>query len=204
MRKLFLLVGFLLGGLGSFAQTQKIFFDSDKYILSENEKLKLDNVVTRIKTNFSERKISITGFTDSDADVEYNKELALNRAREVKKYLESKGVDNSVFLFSKGESEIICEKDKSENKSASRRVLINFNYQEKNQVEDIARNKENIFIVSALRDTIITCEKGTKIEISKDIFETPFKTLPIIIKVEEYLDKQDFIFAGLNTMDDQG
>ncbi|HSH65113.1 MAG TPA: OmpA family protein [Bacteroidia bacterium] len=98
------------------------FLPDDFRITLEEEKIKrcLENLtIEEIKT------ILITGFSDSDGSIEYNKNLSLRRAQEVFNFLRSYGIPASKIIV-KGEGELFPQKSNStaEGKKQNRRVEI--------------------------------------------------------------------------------
>ncbi|MFQ5674530.1 MAG: PorV/PorQ family protein [bacterium] len=76
----------------SFVKSSKISFTFDSYELTESTK-ELLNKVCAILKELPEEKFEISGHTDNRGPQQYNMHLSLMRARTVKEYLISKGVD---------------------------------------------------------------------------------------------------------------
>jgi outer membrane protein OmpA-like peptidoglycan-associated protein len=90
--------------------------DADKAILDE-----LAETLTRL--NFIEG--TVTGYTDSEGEEQYNLELSERRAQAVVGYLESKGIASSrMTAIGKGESDPIASNDTPEGRSENRRVVL--------------------------------------------------------------------------------
>ena len=66
-----------------------ILFDFDKYSLTDNDKLFIDNIIANLS---SVNTISIVAYTDPKGSVFYNNNLSIKRANSVKEYLISKGI----------------------------------------------------------------------------------------------------------------
>jgi outer membrane protein OmpA-like peptidoglycan-associated protein len=76
-----------------YSTIKAVFFDFDKYDLHHEFYVDLDNVVSMLIKDPA-KKIQIQGHTDNIGTPEYNKNLSEKRARQVKGYLVSKGIDN--------------------------------------------------------------------------------------------------------------
>lgn len=95
MKKLFLLLLALIPVVNLQAQeTSKsfvVYFNHDSYTLSETAKAMLDSIVPYSK-GLTSAAISVSGYTDDSGTLDYNKDLAANRANAAKDYLEGKGL----------------------------------------------------------------------------------------------------------------
>lgn len=96
-----------------------IVFDFDKATLSERHKKVLDEIKNRIEPN---SQITIEGYTDRIGTPEYNKQLALKRAEEVKKYLNAE--DSKVTVKAIGQDELLYDNDLPQGRNYSRTVLV--------------------------------------------------------------------------------
>ncbi|HRO48328.1 OmpA family protein [Agriterribacter sp.] len=68
-------------------------------------------------------KISIAGFTDNTGSAEYNKQLSLLRAQNIKQYMLDLGVNESQIIISaNGVSYPVADNDRGEGRAANRRV----------------------------------------------------------------------------------
>lgn len=93
-------------------------FDFDKSVIKPDAKVKLDDLVGKIKGVNLEVVIAI-GHTDRIGSVAYNNKLSLRRADSVKAYLISKGVPaNRIYTEGKGKSQPVkdCPKIKNRKK----------------------------------------------------------------------------------------
>jgi len=111
----------VLTTLISFGQSSLVYFDKDSYSLSTRTKQKLDSLIEKIKKTPSVNEIAIIGYTDFDASFQYNKYLSLKRARKVKEYLSSKGLQNRFHVLSKSESELVNDNKTELEKAKIRR-----------------------------------------------------------------------------------
>ena len=74
--------------------TQRVFFDYDKDVLRDDARLVLDAKASVLEANPAITLV-ITGHTDEQGTAEYNLALGQRRAAQVKRYLVSKGVQES-------------------------------------------------------------------------------------------------------------
>ena len=108
-----------------------IFFDFDqsKIKMSEDPKVKQ---LTRILKEYPGLKIELLGYTDAKGPAEYNRRLALRRARSVQSALKKSGIDASrISVTGIGESDFVARNawddgsDCPEGRALNRRVGIN-------------------------------------------------------------------------------
>jgi OmpA-OmpF porin, OOP family len=69
----------------------KIYFDNDKYEIKPKSLLELEKLLEFLKKN-ENKKLTITGFTDSKGDENYNLNLSKLRACAIKEYLIKNGI----------------------------------------------------------------------------------------------------------------
>lgn len=96
-----------------------IVFDFDKATLSDRHKKVLDDIKTRID---EDSQITIEGYTDRIGTADYNKQLALKRAEEVKKYINA--AESKVTLKAIGQDELLYDNDLPQGRNYSRTVLV--------------------------------------------------------------------------------
>ena len=104
-----------------FAQKSfEIFFDFNKYELSENSKHQIDSIINANKTLIISK---IEGFCDKKDSDSYNKKLALQRAQSVLDYLKSKkiSINENIEITAFGENF-----KQSKNESKNRKAIIYF------------------------------------------------------------------------------
>lgn len=100
-----------------------IFFDTDKFEIKKESELELDKLVLLLK-KFPFMKIEIGGHTDNTGDKTKNKTLSQNRAKSVKDYLVSKGVEvTRLSSVGYGDSKPIATNDTPEGRSINRRTV---------------------------------------------------------------------------------
>ncbi len=86
--------------------------------------LRLDQVATRL-ADFPEVRIVVEGHTDSSGAEEYNQRLSERRAKAVKAYLVSRGVDaGRISTVGLGESQPVGDNETEEGQAQNRRVVL--------------------------------------------------------------------------------
>lgn len=104
-----------------------IQFEFDRYDLLETSFAQLDELAG-ILNNDSRLTLTIDGHTDDQGSVVYNDTLSLNRARSVRDYLVSKGVDvERVQVRAFGKTKPLIPEDSEYARTRNRRVEIRFN-----------------------------------------------------------------------------
>lgn len=102
--------------------TSEIYFASGSDQIQNESFALLNNIAGIIKNE--KASFLITGHTDSDGDENSNLELSKNRAGNVKKYLQSKGVpSHKLQTDGKGEKEPVASNQTPERKAQNRRVV---------------------------------------------------------------------------------
>lgn len=100
------------------------FFEFDRAVIRPEGKAKLDALALQIGQITLEVVIAV-GHTDSVGTEAYNQKLGDRRARAVKAYLVSKGVDKRrVYVESRGESQPVADNRTREGRAKNRRVEI--------------------------------------------------------------------------------
>lgn len=100
-----------------------VFFDVDKYELKPESLLELDKLVHLLK-KFPFMKIEIGGHTDNTGDKAKNKTLSLNRAKAVKEYLVSKGIDPTrLTAMGYGDTLPVADNNTVEGRAQNRRTV---------------------------------------------------------------------------------
>lgn len=99
-------------------------FDFDKAIVKPEGKIKIDDLVSKLKAVNLEVIIAI-GHTDSVGGNAYNQKLSVRRANAVKAYFVSKGVPaNRIYTEGKGETSPVATNKTKEGRAKNRRVEI--------------------------------------------------------------------------------
>ena len=115
---------FLLSPIKEGATTvlNNIFFDTDKYELTDNSKTELKKVVDFLKSNPT-IKIQIEGHTDNVGDKNYNLELSLKRAVSVQTFIINQGItQNRISSKGFGSTQPKFENNSDENRQLNRRI----------------------------------------------------------------------------------
>jgi outer membrane protein OmpA-like peptidoglycan-associated protein len=88
-------------------QIKNIYYELDKYIITDESKRELDNLVVFLKSH-PNIIIEITSHTDSRGSDAYNLKLSQNRAKAAKDYIVSQGIDpKRVSSIGLGESQLL-------------------------------------------------------------------------------------------------
>lgn len=99
-----------------------IFFDYDKSALRNESFLELDRVVTLLNDNPA-ISIEISGYTDNKGSDDYNIKLSQSRAKSVRDYLVSKGINpDRVISKGYGKTNPVAGNDTEEGRQLNRRV----------------------------------------------------------------------------------
>lgn len=100
----------------------KIQFAAGKADLSAAAKTELDKIFTFLNANRGV-DVELNGFTSSEGEVAYNKELSLKRVESCKQYLVGKGIDEKrIFTEGWGPERPVAPNDTEANRAKNRRV----------------------------------------------------------------------------------
>ncbi len=157
---------------------QDISFELDEARLDVQSKSYLD-VVVRLMNQVENVNLNITGHTDNQGEAAYNLDLSSRRARAVRSYLESHGVDVSrLEARGVGESQPIADNAEESGRALNRRVELTFvKKADVARVQDVLvlRSGERLgVIIIAVGADVITYRSitdGQRHEISKDEVE---------------------------------
>jgi outer membrane protein OmpA-like peptidoglycan-associated protein len=106
----------------SYEKSYSVLYNKSETIISEAYKNLLNALVKEYKTK-TDSKISITGHTDSEGELDFNKELSCKRANEVKNYLLAGGIaEDRLVVDCKGETMPVYDNKSDEGKHMNRRV----------------------------------------------------------------------------------
>ena len=109
--------------------THDVFFETDKYHISEAEKQKLIRFISTIDTS-QITSISIFGYCDDRGSVHYNQILSEKRAYTIKTIFISNGFNNHQIKIASGKGEVALSPSDTEKvntvRSQNRRVNISF------------------------------------------------------------------------------
>jgi len=103
---------------------QVVLFDAGSADLSADAQTSLKNLAVNMRNN-PDVKLAITGYTDSLGTVDYNMDLSVKRARGVKEFLVTAGVNGKrLATLGKGATEQIADNKTQEGREKNRRVVI--------------------------------------------------------------------------------
>ncbi|MDX2172474.1 MAG: choice-of-anchor L domain-containing protein [Bacteroidota bacterium] len=126
----------------SYEKSYSVLYGKSETTISEPYKNLLNALVKEYKTK-TNSNISITGHTDSEGELDFNKELSCQRANEVKNYLLNKGIpENRLIVDCKGETMPEYANNTDEGKHMNRRVELKLLGNDSKYVSD--KKNENI------------------------------------------------------------
>jgi len=170
--------------LASNIQSLTLYFDKDKYTISEAEKQKIAKVTDA-------DLVYIDGYTDSDGSVEYNQKLSQNRAEEIKRLIVSKNptIRTDVHFFGKTnlKKQEITEEDKKQNRRVEISFIQNPFLQLKTEVQK--------FRIDNSKDQTIIGKEGTVIEIPQGAFDNKM----VDIEISEHYKLENILGENLTT-----
>ncbi|NRA10542.1 MAG: OmpA family protein [Crocinitomicaceae bacterium] len=149
----------VLGALSSFQANGQIckpaisvYFETGRSDLFVSEYNRLDAVIAKMDPQ-SDYLLEIYGFTDSDADKDYNLKLSTNRAEEIEIYIREQfaGEISSVQILPKGEEDPKFSNNSDGTKKLNRRVDV-------------------VMFPTKDGKVTITADRGTEVEIALDYF----------------------------------
>lgn len=103
----------------------RIFFEVNKYQLSDEEKQLLDGIIPN-DTTIVLKGIHIYGYCDSVEKDGPKHSLSFNRAREVKNYLISKGLSKSLIMETEGKGKKVTVNNEPAQENRIALVLIEY------------------------------------------------------------------------------
>ena len=104
---------------------ENALFGFDQAVLRNEDRQRLDEVLSQMENIPKDAAIKITGYTDSVGSEEYNRDLSMRRARAAQEYLATKGVDsNRIVILGMGESNPVASNDTTEGRAMNRRAEI--------------------------------------------------------------------------------
>ncbi|MDW7690660.1 OmpA family protein [Flammeovirgaceae bacterium SG7u.111] len=99
-------------------------FGFDKAIISGQQFNNLEDVVAYLQ-KYANTKVTITGYTDSTGDANYNLQLSERRAKAAAKFLKKNGIDESrISVSGKGENNPLVPNTTKENRRKNRRAEV--------------------------------------------------------------------------------
>ncbi len=107
--------------VGTVVTLNNVFFDFDKSDLKEESYVELDKLVEFLRSNTI--RIEIGGHTDDQGTDEYNDRLSESRAKSVRDYIVSKGIDGKRLEYKGyGKHKPVAENSTEEGRAANRRT----------------------------------------------------------------------------------
>ncbi|MFK7786703.1 MAG: OmpA family protein [Crocinitomicaceae bacterium] len=183
----------------AYGQNASVYFEKNSFELNEETKSVLDSISTVILSTQNQGDIVLIGHTDSDASNDYNMELGLNRAQNVRAYLEKTGASNRFHIQSKGATSGVTDNRNETEMALNRRVEIRFYPTDNKSVFGQFEQEEQMFKISGYEESTITTEGGITLIFGPEIFENFKEYLSIQINIKEFLNKADFVLANLAT-----
>src|SRR5450432_788002 len=108
--------------IGQVVRLNNVFFDNDKFDLRSESFIELDRVVQLLKENPA-IEIELSAHTDSNGSDEHNFKLSDNRAKSVREYIISKGIDaKRMVSHGYGETKPVATNETDEGRQLNRRV----------------------------------------------------------------------------------
>ena len=105
---------------------RNVHFEFDKATLTAADRAQLDTVATRLKTEATTARLSVSGHTDSVGSDAYNQRLSEQRAKAVTDYLIGSGVARASVVSVKGvgEAQPVADNHTAEGRAMNRRTEI--------------------------------------------------------------------------------
>ena len=105
---------------------RNVHFEFDKATLTAADRAQLDTVATRLKTEATTARLSVSGHTDSVGRDAYNQRLSEQRAKAVTNYLVSSGVPRASVISVKGmgEAQPVADNNTADGRAMNRRTEI--------------------------------------------------------------------------------
>ena len=105
---------------------RNVHFEFDKATLTAADRAQLDTVATRLKTEATTARLSVSGHTDSVGSDAYNQRLSEQRAKAVTDYLVGSGVARASVVSVKGvgEAQPVADNHTAEGRAMNRRTEI--------------------------------------------------------------------------------
>ncbi len=189
-----------------------IYFDTDKYSLSNANIFIIDSLIAKLDNNLK-YKFEIISNTDSVGTYDYNLSLSKKRSNSVYNYIITKNTDTSLISI----KNLGKTNPKSKLLEINRRVdfIITYNKppiiaSKKDTLENLDRindlylllsNKNQSFNINTNKDTIIVGKQGTIIIFPANCFQRPdtLKKSDILITLKEIYNVSDMIIENLST-----
>ena len=196
--------------LGAQNRTHDVYFETDKYLISDSEKSKLLSFIGSQDIS-AISSISIYGYCDDRGSISYNKILSQNRANTVKSFLINNQLEIEKIISSSGKGEVELDiQNKSEidtYRSKNRRVNVSVFYNDDSSIKVKGGNTETgnkiLIIKGPPNENIEKLNEdfrvGDKIRFENLYFEIGYSFLipeskKELEKIAEILSKRENIF----------
>jgi len=114
--------------LNNVLSKSKIHFAHNSSNIEKSSYKQLDQISTILKEKCSTKLIIINGYSDNRGDVKYNQQLSQQRAKKVRVYLLSKGIDKkSIKAFGHGVENPIASNATKQGREQNRRIEFTIN-----------------------------------------------------------------------------
>ena len=111
---------------GQDADKTPAYFAFDSSVLSAEDKDNLDQIISRLKDNPTER-VRISGYTDNTGPEAYNMTLSKQRAESAAKYLEAQGISaNRIKVRGFGATHFADQNSTEAGRAKNRRIEVSF------------------------------------------------------------------------------
>ena len=108
--------------VGGVIRLNNIFFDFNKSVLRDESFAELNRLVT-VLSQYPTMEVEMSGHTDNVGNDEYNNQLSRDRAKAVKDYIVSRGINaNRIVAKGYGKSRPVAANDSEEGRQLNRRV----------------------------------------------------------------------------------
>ncbi len=169
-------VGIVVAGEHTFS----VFFELNKYQLTEADKVQIKKVVDSL-SNYNINDFKIIGHTDSSADSIYNMHLSNRRAVAVRDYLMGFGFNEKIIHIGfYGEDKPITGNDYEYDRRMNRRAEIRVSHSGKSTLV-VAKNCEG-------KDTVLRTSAGKEVVVNKCEYEE----LKHCLQIKEYKSYGEF------------
>lgn len=190
-------------------RSSTVYFDTDKYILTEETKTTLNIFLKNIDNN-DDYEITVYGHTDDVGSINYNANLSQNRANAVRQYLIEHGINrNNVKIDYFGELKPFKPNINDKCRDLNRRVELKLTKYVFKNIEDLQQslieNKNPSYIISPNESNLIKGNQGVKILIEPNSFIYPDGSIvdeDVKVELVEALNIKDFVANDLATICD--
>jgi outer membrane protein OmpA-like peptidoglycan-associated protein len=141
-----------------------IYFDFNKSELTNSSVQKIDSLITANKNTFKIIQIELSGHCDIIGSFPYNDKLSERRVETTKKYLLSKGIDNSLAIHTNGfgKNQLVNKNLTAEERALNRRV-------------ELIIQKEALAINTNKEEKPVATKESEKISLAKQLGDSSIK-----------------------------